>query len=300
MILDIKHLKYFIEVSNFNSFSRAADHLFITQPTISKMIKNLETELGVALFDRSRRQLTLTDAGLIILEQAKLIDKAFNNLETELDNLTGLKKGHIRIGLPPIFNAHFFLKIVGSFHEKYPGITFQLVEDGSKKIEEDVGNNLLDVGIIVLPTKNDIFDHFAFMEEDLKLILHPSHPFAEREEVDLAELANESFILFNKDFVLNDRIILSCMSVGFNPHIISESSQQSFIEEMVAFKLGISLLPESICHNLNKNVKSVKVVNPSISWNLAIIWGKDQYFSYAAKEWLQFTKEQLTKGFQDD
>jgi len=298
-ILDIKHLQYFIEVSNFNSFSRAADHLFITQPTISKMIKNLEAELGVALFDRSRKQLTLTDAGLIILEQAKLIDKAFNNLETELDNLTGLKKGHIRIGLPPIFNAHHFLKIVGSFHEKYPGITFQLVEDGSKKIEEDVGKNLLDVGIIVLPTKNELFNHFSFMEEDLKLILHPSHPLAEREEVQLAELANESFILFNKDFVLNDRIILSCNDVGFNPHIISESSQQSFIEEMVSFKLGISLLPESICHNLNKNIKSVKVVNPSISWNLAIIWRTDQYFSYAAKEWLKFTKEQLTKGFQD-
>jgi DNA-binding transcriptional LysR family regulator len=298
--LDIKHLQYFIEVSNFNSFSRAADHLFITQPTISKMIKNLETELGVALFDRSRKQLTLTDAGLIILEQAKLIDKAFKNLETELDNLTGLKKGHIRIGLPPIFNAHFFLKIVGSFHEKYPGITFQLVEDGSKKIEEDVGKNLLDIGIIVLPTKNDIFDHFSFMEENLKLILHQSHPLAEREEVHLAELANESFILFNKDFVLNDRIILSCNSVGFTPHIISESSQQSFIEEMVAFKLGISLLPESICHNLNKNLKSVKVVNPSISWKLAIIWGKNHYFSFAAKEWLQFSKEQLTLGYRED
>jgi DNA-binding transcriptional LysR family regulator len=298
--LDIKHLQYFIEVSKFNSFSRAANHLFITQPTISKMIKNLETELGVSLFDRSRKQLVLTDAGLIILEQAKLIDKAFNNLETELDNLTGLKKGHIRVGLPPIFDAHHFLKIVSLFHEKYPGITFQLVEDGSKKIEEDVGNNLLDVGIIVLPTKNDIFNHFPFMEEDLKLILHPSHPLAEREEVQLTELANESFILFNKDFVLNDRIIQACNAAGFNPHIISESSQQSFIEEMVAFKLGISLLPESICHNLNKNVKSVQVVNPSISWNLAFIWGKNQYFSYAAKEWLQFTKERITKGIQDN
>ncbi|PLS15842.1 LysR family transcriptional regulator [Bacillus sp. M6-12] len=298
--MDIKHLQYFIEVSNFNSFSRAADHLFITQPTISKMIKNLETELGVALFDRSRKQLTLTDAGRIILEQAKLIDKAFNNLEIELDNLTGLKKGHIRIGLPPIFNAHYFLKIVGRFHERYPGITFQLVEDGSKKIEEDVANNLLDVGVIVLPTKNDIFEHFSFMEEDLKLILHPSHPLAKRKEVNLAELANESFILFNKDFVLNDRIIHSCKSAGFNPHIISESSQRSFIEEMVASKLGVSLLPESVCNQLNKNVIAVTVVNPTISWNLAIIWGKDQYFSYAASEWLNFTIEQFKMGNQED
>lgn len=297
--MDIKHLQYFIEVANFNSFSRAADHLFITQPTISKMIKNLENELGVALFDRSRKQLILTDAGRIILEQARLIDKAFKNLETELDNLTGLKKGHIRIGLPPIFDAHDFLKIVGRFHEKYPGITFQLVEDGSKKIEEDVEKNNLDVGVIVLPTKNDIFDHFSFMEEDLRLILPHSHRLAEKEEIDLVDLANESFILFNKDFALNDRIINACNSVGFHPHIISESSQRPFIEEMVASSLGVSLLPESVCKNLHQNITSIKVVNPSISWNLAIIWGKNQYFSYAAKEWLQFTIEQLNKGFQE-
>lgn len=298
--MDIKHLQYFIEVANYSSFSRAANQLFITQPTISKMIKNLETELGVALFDRSRKQLSLTDAGRIILEQAKLIDKAFKNLEMELDNLTGLKKGHIRIGLPPIFDAHHFLKIVGSFHEKYPGITFQLVEEGSKKIEENVEKNLLDVGVVVLPTRNDIFDHFSFMEENLKLILPSSHPLAEREEVNLAELENESFILFNKDFVLNDRIIHSCNRAGFNPHIISESSQRSFIEEMVASKFGVSLLPESICHHLNKHVRSISVVNPTISWNLGLIWGKNQYFSYAAKEWLKFTKDQLSLGYQKE
>lgn len=294
--MDIKHLQYFIEVAESNSFSRAANQLFITQPTISKMIKNLETELGVSLFQRSRKQLILTDAGRVILEQANLIDKAFKNLEIELDNLTGLKKGHIRIGLPPIFDAHKFLEIVGSFHDKYPGITFQLVEDGSKKIEEEVGNNLLDVGVIVLPTKNEAFEHFAFMEEDLKLILHPAHPLAKREEVNLAELAGESFILFNKDFVLNDRIISLCNSAGFSPHIISESSQRPFIEEMVASKLGVSLLPESVCMNLNNNIEAIKIVNPSISWKLAIIWSKNQYLSFAAKEWLHFTIEQLSKS----
>lgn len=113
--MDIKHLQYFIEVTNFNSFTRAADHLFITQPTISKMIKNLETELGVELFDRSRKQLILTDAGRVVLEQAKLIDKAFHNLETEMDNLLGLKKGHIRIGLPPIIDASFFPEFLAVF-----------------------------------------------------------------------------------------------------------------------------------------------------------------------------------------
>ncbi|EIT84774.1 LysR family transcriptional regulator [Fictibacillus macauensis ZFHKF-1] len=293
--MDIKQLQYFIEVAKYNSFTRAADALFITQPTISKMIKNLEEELGVTLFDRSRKGLTLTDAGRTIFEQAKLVDKAFANLEMELDNLLGLKKGHIRIGLPPIFDSRLFPKLIGSFHERYPNVTFELWEEGSKKIEEEVANHQLDLGVIVLPTNNATFQYFAFMEEDLRLIIHPDHPLASRDEISLSELCNESFILFNKDFVLHDRIISSCNQAGFNPHITSESSQWAFIEEMVVCKLGVSLLPESICRHLTDNVRSVKVVNPSISWHLALIWNKNQYLSFAAKEWLRFAQEQLKK-----
>lgn len=292
--MDIKHLQYFIEVTNFNSFTRAADHLFITQPTISKMIKNLETELGVELFDRSRKQLALTDAGRVVLEQAKLIDKAFHNLETEMDNLLGLKKGHIRIGLPPIIDASFFPRILSRFHEDYPNITFQLVEDGSKKIEESVQNDQLDIGVIVLPTNTVLFHHFAFLEEDIKLIVHPSHPLASKDEINLSELQNESFILFNKDYVLRDLIISSCKESGFSPHIVTESSRWDFIEEMVYCKLGIALLPESLCRTDNR-VKTIQVKNPSLRWNLAFIWSKDQYLSYAAKEWLKYTKEALAK-----
>jgi len=291
--MDIKHLQYFLEVVEWNSFSRAAEHLYITQPTISKMIKNLELELEVTLFERSRKQLVLTDAGQIIYEQAKLIDQAFKNLGTELEQLSGLKKGHIRIGLPPIFDAENFLEIIGYFHEKHPGITFQLVELGSKKIEEAVDNNDLDVGVIVLPTKKNLFDYFSIMEEELKLVLHTSHPFANKEIVDLSDFVNESFILFNRDFVLNDRIILSCNAAGFNPTIISESTQVSNIVEMVANNLGVALLPESVCDKLHKNVSSLKIINPTINWNLAVIWRKNQYLSYAAKEWLKFTRIQL-------
>jgi DNA-binding transcriptional LysR family regulator len=291
--MDIKQLQYFIEVAKWNSFTRAAEQLFITQPTISKMIKNLEDELGITLFNRSRKKLILTDAGKVIYEQAKLVDKAFHNIETEMDNLLELKKGHIRIGLPPIFDPTLFPKLVGSFHEKYPAISFELMESGSKKIEEEVENHQLDIGVVVLPTNNNVFEYFSFMEEDFMLIIHPEHKIAIQKEVNLSDLREESFIIFNKDFVLHDRIISSCNQAGFDPHIISESSQWSFIEEMVACKLGVSLLPKSICSHLTQKVRTIKVVNPSIGWNLAIIWNKDQYLSYAAKEWLRYTKEQL-------
>ncbi|MGD6816408.1 cidABC operon transcriptional activator CidR [Metabacillus sp. 113a] len=291
--MDIKHLQYFIEVVKFKSFTRAANHLFITQPTISKMIKNLEEELGVTLFERSRKKLILTDAGQVIYDQAKLIDHAFRNLQMELDDLLSLKKGVIRLGLPPIIDTGFFPKMIGSFHEQYPDITFHLVEDGSKKIEEEVASGGLHAGIVVLPANEDEFTCLSYMEEDFRLVLHPDHRLAEQEEVTLRELESEPFILFNKDFVLHDRILTACNSAGFQPKVVSESSQWEFIEEMVSCRLGAAMFPESICRHLSDKVRSVKIVDPAISWHLAVIWKKDHYLPFAAKEWLHYVKQQL-------
>ncbi|MFG6115407.1 cidABC operon transcriptional activator CidR [Halobacillus sp. MO56] len=294
--MDIRHLKYFIEVSRFGSFTRAADHLFVTQPTISKMIKNLESELGVELFDRTRKQLVLTDAGRVILNQAQTIDKAFDNLQTELDDLIGLQKGHIRIGLPPIMDADHFFQILGKFHQLYPKITFQLMENGTRKIEEDIIEDNLDVGIAVLPTEGEEFDHFSFMKEELRAVVPPSHKLAARKQIKLEELKDELFILFNKDFALNDRIRGACKEAGFIPQVVSESSQWDFIGKMITSELGISILPYSVSKLLKEDVRTVRIVKPMIEWDLAIIWRKNHYLSYATKEWLKFTQERLIPG----
>ncbi|SDJ84669.1 cidABC operon transcriptional activator CidR [Sediminibacillus albus] len=292
--MDIRHLKYFIEVAHFKSFTRAADHLFITQPTISKMIKNLESELGVELFDRSRKKLILTDAGRVILEQAQTIDKAFDNLQTELDDLLGLQKGHIRIGLPPIMDAERVIRILGEFHQLYPHITFQLLENGTKKIEEDINQDNLDVGITVLPTSEENFHYFSFKQEELRVVVPPTHHLASRKQIKLEELKDEQIILFNKDFALNDRISSACKEAGFLPTVVSESTQWDFIGKMIAADLGISILPYSVSQLLMEDVKTIKVISPTIEWDLAFIWRKNHYLSYATKEWLKFTQERLT------
>lgn len=297
--MDIRHLQYFIEVARFQSFTKAAEHLFISQPTISKMIKNLEEDLGVELFERTKRKVVLTDAGRLILAQAKTIDKAFQNLQTQLDDLLGLQKGHIRIGLPPIMDADQFIKILGGFHDQYPHITFQLVEGGAKKIETNILSEDLDVGITVLPTQEERFDYFFLSNEELEVVLPPSHPLAERKEIQLKELAEENFILFNKDFVLNDKIRSSCQKAGFTPKVISESSQWDFIGKMIASNFGISMLPKSVASLLKEEVKRVHVTEPSIAWDLAIIWPKEQYISYATREWLTYTQNRLTVDVED-
>ena len=292
--LDIKHLQYFLEVTRSGSFTRAANQLYITQPAISRIIKSLEDELGVPLFIRSRKQLSLTDAGRVLYEHAQIFDQQFEQLKTELDHLSTLKKGHIRIGLPSIVNSFFFSELIASFHKEYPEITFQLVEDGSKRIEEKVVNDILDFGVVVLPENHDLFDYYSFVQEELKLVVPAAHHLVHKQIVSLKELEGEDFIMFNQDFALRDRIINACREAGFTPSIISETSQLDFIEEMVASNLGITLLPESTYTELTMDVKEISLSNPKIGWNLAIIWKQEELMSQVAREFIRFAKERLS------
>ncbi len=291
--LDIKQLQYFIEINRFNSFSKAAEHLYVTQPTISKMIKNLEKEFNVSLFDRSKKRVVLTDAGKIILEQAQVILNAFKDLENQLENLSGVKQGHIRIGLPPMVGSSFFPNIIGAFRECYPAISIELMENGSNKIAEDVEDGTLDLGVVVLPINNDIFDSFSFVTEDIKLVVHPSHALVKKEKITLKDLKREHFMLLNSDFALRNRIMSACKKEEFQPFIVFESSQWDLLGKMAASKLGVTLLPESICDQLKGDIVTLPIEHSDMYWKLAVIWRKDSYLSHAANEWLRFAKKKL-------
>lgn len=292
--MDIRNLEYFLEVVRTKSFTKAAQNLFITQPTISRMIKNLEEELDVVLFERLGKGAELTDAGRAILLQAQNIVNSVNGLSAELSDVIQLKKGHIHIGLPPMIGANFFPRIIGQFNKLYPKIKVQLWEYGAKKVEDHVADGTLELGVTLLPVQEDVFQWFSFVKDELRVVLNPAHRLAGRPSVTLAELASEELILFSEDFLLHDRIINECISAGFQPRVVYESSQWDFISEMVAADLGVAFLPGTICQQLDKQkVSAPSLVQPAIPWHLAVIWRKDRYLSYAAREWLNFTREQL-------
>lgn len=294
--MDLLHLKYFLEVARQKSFTLASKSIHVGQPTISKMVKSMEEELGVTLFDRSAKQIELTDAGQVIFKEAQHLVKSFQNINFELTELMGLKRGHIKIGLPPMVGAKFFPKIIAAFHNRYPEIVLELIDDGANKVENDVENGNLDIGVALLPVNKEIFDYYSFVKENLMLLVHPEHPLASKPEIKLINLRKEPFIFFQKDFALHDRIYEACIKSGFQPKIIYKSSQWDFISEMVAANLGVAMLPETICKELdNKRIKSIPLVKPTIGWNLAMIWRKDKYLSYATRKWIDFTRSLFKK-----
>lgn len=294
--MDIRHLQYFLEVARHNSFTKAAEALYITQPTISKMVRNLEEELGVELFERLGKRVVLTDAGWVLFSQAEVMVKSFENMTVHINELMELKKGKIRIGLPPMVGANFFPRVIGQFCEQYPGIVLELLEVGSKKVEADVASGMLDSGVVLLPVDEEMFESYSFVNENIKVVVHPTHALAlrRRQEVSLAELSGERFLLFHEDFALHNRIIDECVRVGFHPHVIYKSAQWDFLSEMVAANIGITLLPQTISSELDpKRFHVMSLVNPQIKWHLAMIWRKNSYLSYATREWIRFTKEML-------
>ena len=147
--MDIKHMKYFVEVVDQKGMTNASKHLFIAQPTISKAIKDLEQELDMTLFDRSKRQLVLTDAGSIFYKKCKEILTLYNDVPKEINSLLGLETGHISIGLSAVMNMNQFINILGEFHQKYPNVTYSLVANRGKRLETQLLNDDIDEDFIL-------------------------------------------------------------------------------------------------------------------------------------------------------
>ncbi|PHK48890.1 cidABC operon transcriptional activator CidR [Staphylococcus edaphicus] len=291
--MDIKHMKYFVEVVDQNSMTNASKSLYIAQPTISKAIKDLEKELDMVLFDRSKRQLVLTDAGRVFYKKCKEILTLYKDLPKEINSLLGLETGHISIGLSAVMNMNKFINILGEFHHKYPGVTYNLVENGGKMIETQLINDEIDIGITTLPVDKTIFHSITLYQEDLRLVLNKEHPLANSKHVDMSMLKDEDFILFNEDFYLNDKIIEAAKNAGYIPNTISKISQWNFIENLLNAHLGVSILPENIVNLLNGSFKNIKLDDPGMRWELGVIWKRDKYLSHATRQWIEFMKARL-------
>lgn len=297
--MDFHHLKYFVEVADQKSFSKAARNLHISQSAISRTIKALEDELGVVLFIRNAKSVEMTDGGTIFLTHAKRVVFMFEHLKIDFENEFRLEQGSVLIGLPPVTDAPIFAQLLGEFKQTYPQIELELYEHGSKKIEISVQEGLIDVGIICTKPNAKEFDSFYLTSDPLSVILPKDNPLAQEDAISLDQLADQSFVLHKDDFNLHDEIVKSCKSVGFQPHIVFETSQRDLMLQTVAAHLAIALLPSRLCPTEGENTKvgsSVVVrplVNPEIMHTLHVIWKKGHYLSHASRLWLDFVMARL-------
>ncbi|MCH7323574.1 LysR family transcriptional regulator [Solibacillus sp. MA9] len=291
--MDIRQIEYFVEVAKQLSFTKAATTLHVSQPSISKAIQNFEAELGVPLFYRSSRQLELTDAGQAVLINSMQVLESFQNLRSELTDLMQLKKGQIRIGIPPIVGAEFFSRLISVYKEQNPYIVILLTEVGTKRIREEIETGELDIGLVCSVTStNENLETIRFLKDPLQLIVHESHPLAQQQAITMSDLTNEAFIIYRKDFILFDRIIEECSKYGFYPNIACETTQKDLFIEMVQARLGIALLPQKIAEKISyKSIKRIPFQEDAIHLELGITWKKNKYLPYSVREFIQLAHE---------
>ena len=291
--MDIRQIEYFVEVAKQLSFTKAAANLHVSQPSISKAIQNFEAELGVPLFYRSSKQLELTDAGQAVLINSMQVLESFQNLRSELTDLMQLKKGQIRIGIPPIVGAEFFSKLISVYKEQNPYIEILLTEVGTKRIREEIETGELDIGLVCSVTStNENLETIRFLKDPLQLIVHESHPLAHQKTITMGDLANEAFIIYRKDFILFDRIIEDCKNHGFYPTIACETTQKDLFIEMVQARLGIALLPQKIAEKIPYgSIKRIPFKEEAIHLELGITWKKNKYLPYSVREFIQLAHQ---------
>lgn len=298
--MDYRHLRYFMEVAEEKSFSKAARNLHISQSAISRMIKALESELGVQLFVRNAKTVEITAPGAIFLNYAKRCLFVFEHLKSDFENEYNLQQDTIEIGLPPITDAHVFAKLLGEFKKTYPQIAIKLYEYGSKMIESSVRDGTIDVGIICTVPNRD-FESFFLSEDEMCVVMPKGYPLEENEVVPMRLLADCPLVLYRDDFNLHDDILMNCRKIGFTPRIVFETSQRELMLQTVACGLGVAILPSRLCP---KNGPESKVVTrlmtePRMTHHLYAIWKKGRFLSRAARLWIEFTRAHL-KRMQDE
>lgn len=289
--MDVRTLRYFVEVVRQQSFTRAAEKLFVTQPTISKMLRNLEEELGCTLLIREGRGLRLSDSGNVVYQRALAILDQFAQLKTELDDLGTLTKGSLKLGIPPMVGTQM-AGLIGEFRQRYPGIELHIAEFGGLAVEQAVLSGELDLALTALSTQPDpAIASLPLFSHPLYVLLPRQAPWLNRTALSMSDLTQQNILLYNEDFALYQQLMQAFTAAGVQPQIAVRSGQWDFLAAMVQAGVGIAILPQPICQHLDPHSLLWLPLEPALMWRLGLIWCHGRYLSHSAQDWIARCRE---------
>lgn len=295
--MDIRALRYYVEVVNQQSFTKAAARLHLTQPTVSKMVQTLEQNFGTSLLARAGKRFTLTDAGEVVYQRAKEMMVLHDRMKQEVDDLRKVDRGVLRMGLSPSTNS-ILAPVFGAYHFAYPKVELKLFEIGSNATLEYLRDGMLELGTLLdFSGANDLwseFDSLPLFESPLYLLAPKSSPWQGRSTVDLKELSESEFIFYGDSFALNDLVTNACAEAGFTPKISGRSGQWDFMASLVNLGVGVTLLPKAFCDTLDATSFTIAEIQaPSLIWKISLAWRRHGQLSFAATAWLTLARTLL-------
>ena len=258
-MLDIAKLNAFVVVVEESNISKAAVRLNMQQPPLTRLIKSLEDELGVLLFNRLPRGVETTQAGQVLYQEARSILSHAQSIQQRLSYIAKGMEGQLRIGFTNSAGLHAFLPtLLAQYRALYPAVNIHLEEHGSRALTEAILNQKLDIAFLRKPAAEGLgLTSIHLFDEPLMVALPIDHPLAEMQEsIDMADLAQDDFVLYRRlnGQDLYDHILSLCLQAGFRPRIIQETPRLTLSLNLIAAGIGISIVPQSIQHFWNKQI----------------------------------------------
>jgi DNA-binding transcriptional LysR family regulator len=305
-LMDFRQLQYMLKVAEERSFSKAAQKLYIAQPSLSQYIQNLESQLGVQLFDRTTVPLRLTYAGELYIETAKKILDLQYQLSQQMEDIANLKKGRLTIGLSPFRSTYIMPKILPLFHERFPGIEVILLEGTSSELEELALKGSTDISIMTLPIEDKFFHYESVLIEEILVAVPSRHPFDEiakftpagtnlHPAISLSELKDEPFIMLKQDQKLHLIAASLCKQAGFKPRIVLESESIEAAHALAAAGMGITFVPDTLTsfRTISQSPLYFSIADETPKREMVVAYRKGRYLSKAANEFIAIMKDIL-------
>lgn len=247
--MELRHVRYLLAVADHANFTRAAESLHISQPTLSQQIKQLERGLGVPLLDRTGRSVRLTDAGLVFAEHARAALRELDTGERAVHDVEDLSRGHLRVAMTPTITSYLIGPLVDRFHTRYPGIGLTVTETTQDRIEADLLADRLDLGIAFTGPHTPGVEGRRLVTENLRLVVGSGHPLAARTEpLPLRELDAMPLALLSTDFITRVHIDDHFDAHRVTPLIAIEANSISALIEFVRGDKVATVLPDAIAH----------------------------------------------------
>lgn len=308
--------KYVYEVYKERSFTKAAQNLYISQPSLSARIKKIEEIIGEPLFDRSTTPLQLTEVGKVYIEAAEEITQIEQRVENYINDLAGLKTGNLAVGASTLFAAYVVPSLITQFNQKFPDVHIQLIEGNTAELEEMLGSNALDFVIDNYHYDSILYNKELYCEENILLAV-PKH-FAVNEElgmyqlsykniknknylnqkypaVPLGRFADLPFIMLTQGNDTRTRGDRLCRNVGFKPNIVLEFNQQSTAYMASSTQLGATFISDILVSQLPafENLVYYKLDGEEAKRKVFFYYKTHKYKTRVMEEFIRMMYEQI-------
>ena len=296
--MEIRHFHYIRTIYETGSISRAAEKLYISQPSLSQLLKSVEKKVGAPLFDRGSQPLRPTTIGQKYLETAQRIMELDTEFHRYIEDELGCAQGNLVVGSSPFRSTYFLASFLPEFQEKYPGIRLQLAEHTSKRLEEAVLSGDADLIIATQPVDANAFSFAELYSEEMVLVLPAGHELSKQYHLPqdcrgtlpllpINLLKDTPFIQMHSEQKLHQQLLSLCEEAGFTPKIYLQTRSMETALTLAAAGLGATLLPMTLLRAFQPKTRPCYAALPTRPRRHALVaWRKKSYLSHAARAFI--------------